>query len=162
MSTDVPVREPSADQLPACGTARAGGSDLDDRSAIHDLVVAFYREIVFDDVLAPVFQDAETDWALHIPRLIDYWCRILLGAPGYDGALLVAHREVHQRDPFRTEHFERWYRLWAASVDARWRGPRAERAKTHAASTARLISRRLRGTDLDLRITDPVEPGADR
>ena len=125
--------------------------DLDRRAAIHDLVVGFYREVVFDELLAPVFEEvAETDWAVHIPRLIDYWCKILLGEPGYNGALLVAHREVHQRDPFRDEHFDRWYRLWVASIDARWRGSRAEQAKTHAAATAGLISRRLRGTDVDL------------
>ena len=42
--------------------------DLDTRSALHDLVVAFYREIVFDDMLGPVFEEvAETDWVVHIP-----------------------------------------------------------------------------------------------
>ena len=54
--------------------------DLETRADIHDLVVAFYREIVFDDLLEPVFGEvAEVDWALHIPKLIDYWCRVLLG-----------------------------------------------------------------------------------
>ena len=60
---------------------------------------------------------------------------------------LEAHREVHRRDPLRDEHFDRWYQLCVTSIDARWRGPRAEQAKTHAADTARLISRRLRGID---------------
>ena len=132
--------------------------DLDTRSSIHDLVVAFYREIVFDELLGPMFEEvAETDWAVHIPRLIDYWCRILLGEHVYSGALLEAHREVHHRDPFRDEHFDRWYQLWVASVDARWRGPRADRAKRHAAATAGLISRRLRGTDHHCRGIDPIQ-----
>ena len=30
-------------------------NDLDSRSQIHDLVVRFYREIVFDELLGPVF-----------------------------------------------------------------------------------------------------------
>jgi hemoglobin len=131
--------------------------DLDTRTAVHDLVVAFYREIVFDDLLGPVFEEvAETDWAVHIPRLIDYWCRILLGDTGYRGALLEAHREVHQRDPFRGEHFDRWYQLWVTSIDARWRGPRADHAKRHAAATAGLLSRRLRGVDHDVRTPQPA------
>ena len=47
--------------------------DLDSRSEIHDLVIDFNREIVFDPVLGPVFDEvAEVDWADHIPRLIDY------------------------------------------------------------------------------------------
>lgn len=144
--------------MPAVGLAAGQLGDLDRRAAIHDLVVAFYREVVFDEILAPVFEEvAETDWAVHIPRLIDYWCKILLGDPRYNGAMLVAHREVHQPEPFRDEHFDRWYRLWVASIDARWRGPRAEQAKSHAAATARLISRRLRGIGVDLRTTEPVD-----
>ena len=145
----------------ASGSASAPAhvGDLDTRSAVHDLVVAFYREIVLDDLLAPVFGEvAETDWNVHIPSLIDYWCRILLGERGYNGALLAAHREVHDRDPFRDEHFDRWYQLWVASIDARWCGPRAEQAKTHAAATAGSISRRLRGIDHECRTAGLIEP----
>jgi hemoglobin len=134
----------------AATAVRAPGrvGDLDTRSAVHDLVVAFYREIVFDDLLGPIFEEvAETDWVVHIPRLIDYWCRILLGEHVYNGALLEAHREVHRREAFRDEHFDRWFQLWVASIDARWHGPKAEQAKTRAAATARLISRRLGGLD---------------
>ena len=139
------LAEPSAVETT---TVRAPDGDLVTRTAVHDLVVAFYREIVFDDLLGPLFEEvAETDWGVHIPRLIDYWCRILLRERGYRGALLEAHREVHEREAFRDEHFDRWYQLWLASIDARWRGPRAEHAKAHAAATSALISRRLRGVD---------------
>jgi hemoglobin len=139
---------------PVAGLAPQPLGDLDTRAAIHDLVVAFYREVVFDDLLAPVFAEtAETDWVTHIPRLVDYWCKILLGEQIYHGALLGAHREVHQRDPLRDEHFDRWYQLWVTSIDARWCGPRSEQAKAHAAATAGLISRRLRGVDHDVRTT---------
>ena len=107
---------------------RRHSGDLDRRSEVHDLVVAFYREVVFDDLLAPVFGEvAEVDWADHIPKLIDYWCRVLLDEPGYDGAVLAAHRHVHALDPLRVEHFDRWYAVWVASIDARWAGPVAER-----------------------------------
>ena len=62
--------------------------DLDSRAAIHDLVVGFYREIVFDELLEPVFGEvAEVDWTLHIPKLIDYWCRVLLRQPGCSACL---------------------------------------------------------------------------
>lgn len=122
--------------------------DLETRADIHDLVVAFYRELVFDDVLAPVFGAvAEVDWALHIPTLIDYWCRVLLGQPGYTGAILNAHQDVHDIESFRIEHFDRWYALWVDSIDQRWKGPTAEAAKTHAAHIAAVLARRL--LDLD-------------
>jgi hemoglobin len=122
--------------------------DLDNRTAIHDLVVQFYREVVFDDLLEPVFGEvAEVDWAVHIPKLIDYWCRVLLGEARHSGELLAAHRHVHALRPLRLEHFDRWYVLWVTSVDARWAGPIAERAKQHAermgTTLARLILDRV-------------------
>lgn len=121
-----------------------GHEDLADRAAIHDLVVAFYREVVFDDLLAPVFDEvAEVDWAEHIPKLIDFWCRVLLGERGYDGAVLTAHRHVHDIQPFRPEHFERWYALWVETIDRRWAGPLAELAKQHAARIGTALASRL-------------------
>ena len=121
--------------------------DLADRADVHDLVVHFYREIVFDELLEPVFAEvAEVDWSVHIPKLIDYWCRVLLGDAGYDGAILTAHRHVHDLEPFRLEHFDRWYELWVQSIDAAWAGPLAERAKHHAARIGASLARQLLGT----------------
>jgi hemoglobin len=122
--------------------------ELERRRDVHDLVVSFYREIVFDDLLAPVFGEvAEVDWAVHIPRLIDYWCRVLFGERGYHGAVLAAHRHVHDLEPFSADLFDRWYELWVRSVDASWCGPVADAAKTHAALVAGSLARRL--LDLD-------------
>ena len=121
-------------------------SDLDTRTAIHDLVVDFYREVAFDDLLGPVFHEvAEVDWASHIPKLIDYWCRVLLGQPGYDGTLLGPHQSVHEQAPFRPELFERWLELFGESVDSGWSGPYADRAKAHAERIAATLARRILG-----------------
>jgi hemoglobin len=139
--------------------------DLRGRSDVHDLVVRFYREVVFDDLLAPVFGEvAEVDWSEHIPRLIDYWCRVLLDEPGYDGAILAAHRHVHGIEPLRVEHFDRWYGLWVMCLDDGWVGPVAERAKRHAARTGRSLARRLLDVDWQPAPADPspatTVPGA--
>ena len=123
-------------------------SDLDTRAHIHDLVVRFYREIAFDDILGPVFAEVgEVDWSIHIPKLIDYWCRVLLGHPGYDGFILAPHQQVNDRQPFAPELFDRWFALFAATVDSGWRGPIAERAKSHAERTATMLARRLISCD---------------
>lgn len=133
---------------PAAGSGVRVTGDLDSRAAIHDLVVDFYREVVFDVLLEPVFQEvAEVDWAVHIPKLIDYWCRVLLRQPGYGGSILEAHQHVHGREPLELEHFDRWYTLWVRSVDSRWSGPRAELAKDHAARIGGALARRLRNDD---------------
>lgn len=129
-------------------TSSEAVTDLSSRSAVHDLVVSFYRELVFDELLAPVFEEvAEVDWALHIPLLIDYWVRILLGQEGYQGAILAAHQHVHDRQAFTAEHFDRWYSLWVMTIDARWSGAGAEKAKRHAAKIAATLARRLLAGD---------------
>jgi hemoglobin len=146
----------SGPQASAAASARATRRELDSRTEIHDLVVAFYREIVFDDLLGPVFGEvAEVDWSVHIPKLIDYWCRVLLRQPGYDGYILDAHRHVHGLEPLRTEHFDRWYTLWAETVDERWTGPIAEAAKLHAARTGAVLARRLLGVTWEAPDADP-------
>ncbi len=125
--------------------------DLDTRARIHDLVVHFYREIVFDDLLAPVFgEDAEVDWAAHIPKLIDYWSRILLGQRGYDGYILGAHQHVHEIKAFEPALFDRWYLLFVDSVDGSWRGPIATKAKVHAARMVAVLAHRLIGLDWEV------------
>ena len=123
-----------------------GDGDLDSRAKIHDAVVRFYREVVFDDLLAPSFEEvAEVDWAEHLPKLVDYWCRVLLGDPAYDGYLLGPHRTIHEMSPFAPEHFTRWYRLWVDGIDQRWSGSLADAAKQHAARIGGVLSRQLTG-----------------
>ena len=122
--------------------------DLWSRAEIHELVVSFYREVIFDEVLGPMFEQvARVDWSVHIPKLTDYWCRVLLGEPGYDGGMLGPHMRVHALEPFQSEMFDRWVGLFVESVDLRWQGPIAERAKAHAEIVARNLSRRLLGED---------------
>jgi hemoglobin len=132
----------------AVAVTRGALRDLDSRAEIHDLVVRFYREIVFDELLEPVFGEvAEVDWSVHIPKLIDYWCRVLLGQPGYDGFLLGAHRHVHDLEPFGLDLFDRWYTLFVETVDDGWSGPVAATAKRHAARIAGSMARQLLGVD---------------
>jgi hemoglobin len=124
--------------------------DLDSRAAIHDLVVHFYREVVFDELLEPMFGEvAEVDWSIHMPKLVDYWCRVILGQPGYDGYLLGAHRHLHDLEPLTTELFDRWYALWVDAVDSGWAGPNAELAKSHAIRIGRVLARRIIGVQWD-------------
>jgi hemoglobin len=140
----IPTGSGVAAPIPVRAPGVAG--DLDSRTEIHNLVVAFYRAVVFDDVVGPVFEEvAEVDWAEHIPKLIDYWCRVLLGEPGYDGVMLAAHQHVHDIEPLRLEHVDRWYSLWVDAVDDTWAGPLADDAKAHAAHMAQVLARRVLG-----------------
>lgn len=107
--------------------------DLSAPAAIHDLVTRFYREVVFDDLLAPIFDEVvEVDWTFHIPNLIDYWCWIILGTPRFRGAVTATHRQLHAQQPVTPADCDRWYILWCATVDESWTGPGADKARSHA------------------------------
>ncbi|HPU38035.1 MAG TPA: group III truncated hemoglobin [Microthrixaceae bacterium] len=118
--------------------------DISSRADVHDLVVDFYREIIFDELLGPIFEEvAEVDWAVHIPNLIDYWSRILLGIPGSALRVTEVHRHLHGQQPLTIEHCDRWFELWTATLDARWSGPIVERARNHAASIMAGMARHI-------------------
>lgn len=139
--------------------------DLDTRDEIHELVVRFYREVIFDERLGPVFDDvAHADWSVHIPKLVDFWSRVLLGQPGYEGPMLGPHQRVHGMQAFDPDLFDRWYSLFVETVDEGWRGPMAEQAKDHAERVARTMAQRVVGvawdpppaaTPVDLRASRP-------
>jgi hemoglobin len=120
--------------------------DLSTPAQVHDLVTIFYREIVFDDLLAPVFDEvAEVDWAEHIPRLIDYWCWILFGGEPYGGAVTRTHRHLHALQAITPAHCDRWYALWTTCIDERWAGPCADHAKRHAQVLMTGMAKRIFG-----------------
>lgn len=137
-----PTRRPMT--VDALRTPTGTRPDLTSRKHIHNLVVGFYRELIMDEVLGPIFEEvAEVDWSKHIPLLIDYWCRVLLGHQTYQGAILVAHRHVHDQQAFTADHFDRWYSFWVATIDQTWAGPLAEKAKSHAAKVGGSLARQL-------------------
>ncbi|WP_421122056.1 group III truncated hemoglobin [Aquihabitans daechungensis] len=106
----------------------------------------FYREIVFDEVLEPVFSEvAEVDWAEHIPRLIDYWCWILFSTHPYPGAVTRTHRHLHELQAIEPAHCDRWFSLWTACIDERWAGPCADHAKRHAETLMTGMAKRIFG-----------------
>jgi hemoglobin len=120
--------------------------DLSTPAQIHDLVTSFYREIVFDELLEPFFSEvAEVDWAEHIPRLIDYWCWILLATNPYPGAVTRTHRHLHELAAIEPAHCTRWFELWVQCIDARWSGPLADRAKHHAETLMAGMAKRIFG-----------------
>ena len=87
--------------------------DLDTPDDVAELVRRFYADVAQDDLLGPMFNDvAQVDWAEHLPKLTAFWCRALLGIPGYVGNPFQAHAHIHSQQPFTVEHFERWLSLF--------------------------------------------------
>jgi hemoglobin len=118
--------------------------DLDDPTEVAEMVRRFYSDVAQDDLLGPMFNDvAKVDWSEHLPKLTAFWCRALFGTAGYAGNPFQAHQRIHEQEPFRFEHFERWLDLFFETVELGWIGPNTEKVKALAANVARVHSRQL-------------------
>jgi len=111
--------------------------DLDSRENIEAFVDLFYRRILEDEQLAPIFLDvAGIDLAVHLPHIKNYWCKLLLGEKNYQRHTMNIHRQLHGKQPLLAGDFQRWLALFNATLDEGFAGERAERARQVAASIA--------------------------
>jgi hemoglobin len=125
---------------------RAPTRDLDDPDEVRELVRRFYADVAQDDLLGPMFNDvARVDWSEHLAKLTAFWCRALLGIPGYVGNPFRAHRDVHQQEAFTAAHFRRWLEIFEDTVVLGWVGPNAGRALALAHEVARVHGHQLIG-----------------
>jgi hemoglobin len=119
-------------------------ADIETRADCERLVRAFYGRAFEDPVIGFLFTDvAKLDLEAHVPRITSFWETILLGAQSYGGGAFRPHAELHMKAPLRRAHFDQWLRLWFATVDDLFAGPRAELAKSHAARVATAFHGRL-------------------
>jgi hemoglobin len=125
--------------------------DLDAPDQIAEMVRRFYADVAQDDLLGPMFNDvAHVDWSEHLPKLTAFWCRALLGQPGYAGNPYRAHALVHAKRSFTAAHFERWLTLFDETLELGWIGPNVDRARALAATVARVHSKQLLGQPVAL------------
>ena len=111
--------------------------DLDSRENIEAFVDLFYRRILEDEQLAPIFLDvAGIDLAVHLPHIKNYLCKLLLGEKNYQRHTMNIHRQLHGKQPLQAGDFQRWLALFNATLDEGFAGERAERARQVAASIA--------------------------
>lgn len=131
--------------------------DLDTPAEIAEMVRRFYADVAQDDLLGPMFNDvARVDWSEHLPKLAAFWCRALLGQPGYQGNPFRAHMLVHAQREFTPAHFERWLTLFHETLDLGWSGPNEQRARALADNVARVHSHQLLGQEVTLGSSAPT------
>ncbi|MFR9779181.1 group III truncated hemoglobin [Micromonospora sp. MS34] len=136
--------------------------DIADRTDLVLLISDFYARVFADDLLGHIFVDvAKMDLAAHLPIMGDFWETVLFRTGGYRRNALALHVDLHRVAPLGPEHFARWLELWRATIDDRYAGPNAERAKIQAERIARSMQRRLAGATgsehVTVRRRDPAQ-----
>lgn len=111
--------------------------DLNSPREIARFVKNFYRRLLEDEQLSPIFLDvAKIDIHEHFPRIQAYWEKLLLGSPAYQRHTMDMHRKVHAKQRLTESDFERWLVHFIDAVDAEFAGAYAERAKRVAVRIA--------------------------
>lgn len=118
--------------------------DITTREDIDTLLRTFYTEAMADPVIGYLFTDvAKLDLDHHLPVIGAFWETVLLGRPVYTGNPMRPHQQLHALSALRAEHFQRWFAIWAASVEARFSGPVASNALRRAAIIAETMQHHL-------------------
>lgn len=114
--------------------------DLESRSDIDLVMRVFYERALADEVIGYIFTDvAKLDLENHLPIIGDFWETMLFQTGNYarhGRNPLEVHKTLHQRSPLKWEHFERWLKIFTASVDGEFAGERADLLKMRANSIA--------------------------
>tara|TARA_R110002167_G_scaffold304409_2_gene508691 strand:+ start:794 stop:1159 length:366 start_codon:yes stop_codon:yes gene_type:complete len=73
----------------------------------------FYDKVSRDNLLGPIFNEvAEVNWDEHIPKLIQFWCSVLLKAGEYHGNAYQKHVDLTKQVSIEALHFERWLSIF--------------------------------------------------
>ena len=111
--------------------------DLDSPDHIRQFIESFYDKVLVDDVLAHIFHDvANIDFNVHIPIIIQYWQKLLLGDKTYQRHTMNIHRDVHRKFPFTEAEFDRWLSLFVHTAETEFGGPYRNKAIKIASTIA--------------------------
>jgi hemoglobin len=108
-------------------------TDLANRADIEKLVNAFYEKVKIDPVIGYLFTDvAQVNWALHLPKMYDFWENAVFFSGNYDGNPMKKHKELNDKSKLNKEHFQHWNTLFSETVDSLFEGKKAEEIKQRA------------------------------
>lgn len=117
--------------------------DIVNAEDVASLVRDFYTKIYADEVLRPIFAEvAQVNLEDHLPKMNSFWETVLLGERSYRGNPMAVHFDLNGKKPLNECHFIRWLSLFCLTVDAKFAGPTAEKAK----ESARRISKNIEWT----------------
>lgn len=122
--------------------------DLTGRADIERLVNAFYDKVRKDDLLGFIFNDiAKTDWSLHLPKMYAFWETVIFRSGGFTGNPLAAHARLVPLTTMGREQFDRWLKVFRATVDELFAGEKADLIKSCAADMANVIHAKINGIE---------------
>lgn len=120
---------------------------IENMADIEMLVNRFYDKVRVNPVIGYIFEDvAKVDWEHHLPKMYKFWASILLGEHHFEGNPMQVHVALSKRATMDEQAFNEWLRMFIATVDELFVGPKADEAKQRAASIARIMLFKIQTT----------------
>lgn len=111
--------------------------NLDD---VKILVDSFYEKVRKDELLSGIFNGIIQDkWSIHLDKMYRFWQTVLLKEHTYQGSPFSPHARL----PIDVNHFNRWKKLFYATVDEHFTGEKADEAKWRAEKMAEMFQMKI-------------------
>ena len=105
------------------------------------LVDRFYGKVRNNPQLNAVFEPVVGDrWPEHLEKMYRFWQTLLLNERTYTDSPFPPHARL----PVDRSHFDAWVALFCETVDACFRGPKAEEAKLRAERIAGVFYHKIK------------------
>ena len=116
-------------------------TDILSRNDIHFIIADFYKKLVIDKTMVPLFKDIVEQDQLepHIDIINDFWEDLLFQTYKYKNNPMQKHLDFHQKMSFTKKHFDLWLQYLSSTIDANFRGINSENMKTRALSIANVM-----------------------
>lgn len=114
--------------------------DIQNLNDIKLMVDTFYGKVREDEQLKDIFNTViQSRWPEHLEKMYRFWQTVLLEEHTYYGSPFVPHAKL----PVDATHFERWLQLFYETVDEKFIGERATRAKWQGQRMAEMFHSKI-------------------
>lgn len=121
---------------------------LNTHEAVELLVHSFYTKVKQDDLLAPIFNNANHfSWDTHIPVMVSFWETLLMDTASYRGNTMQKHIALHKQHPLTPELFERWKLLFYTTLDELFEGDGVIEARKKVEAMSGLMQYKIQQSD---------------
>ncbi len=116
--------------------------DIETREDILLIMQKFYDKLLADDTISFFFTkvtSVDNHLKEHFDTLATFWEQSLFMKGGYFNNMFQIHKEVHDKFPFKKEHYDLWLNYFYKTIDDYFQGKNAEQMKTQALSMATIM-----------------------
>ena len=114
--------------------------DIKTKEDLSFLMDSFYSTMLKDEMIGYIFNDvANLDLKEHLPSLTNFWENMLIKPNGYKKQVMDIHLKLNALEKLQPQHFERWLFLLSETVNANFKGEKAERMLSSAKNIAAMM-----------------------